>query len=95
MGMTPSRKGPWKQASSPCTKSLSLSTSSEDPPGLGHRHPARLRERALPPVKEPCPQGFLQLADLDGEGGLGEVDPFRGPGEASFLGQGHEVAQLV
>jgi hypothetical protein len=56
--------------------------------GDAQRHPAGGAPQEL------AADELLQRADLPAEGGLGDVEPLRGPAEAQLLGDGHERAQV-
>ena len=69
----------------------------QDGLGLHQEHLSRRGQRHRPgaPVEEGTAQGGFQLADLLGDGGLGDVELLRRLGEAAGLGGGDKVFQLV
>ena len=47
------------------------------------------------PVEQPVAQLALELGDLCGDAGLGDVQRVGGGGEGAVVGDGDEVAELV
>ena len=47
------------------------------------------------PAEERLPHRRLQLPDLPGDGGLGDIQHCRGPRQAALAGDGPEVSQMV